>query len=183
MMNNDDHWLLLPALFAPAIVISAPAYAVQYLTVEQAQAALFPEAEQYTSVPRTLSEAEAETIEEMADVRVRNRQMHAWKAEADGKLLGWFLVDEVLGKHEFITYAVALDSNGAVQGIEIMDYRETHGDEVRNKQWQAQFTGKQHGAPLTLDEDIQNIAGATLSCKHITDGIKRLLATYNTILK
>jgi Na+-transporting NADH:ubiquinone oxidoreductase subunit NqrC len=183
MMNKNDQWLLLPALLAPAVVISAPAYATQYLTVEQAQAALFPEAGQFTAVPLVLTSAQAEAIEDMADVRVRNQKLHVWKAEQDGKHLGWFLVDEVLGKHEFITYAVALDTGGAVQGIEIMDYRESHGEEVRNKKWQAQFYGKQHGAVLKLDEDIQNIGGATLSCKHITDGVKRLLATYETVLK
>ena len=182
-MNNDDHWLLVPALFVPAIVISAPAYAVQYLTVEQAQSELFPQATGFTRLDITLSEAQEEAIEDAVVVRVRNRKLHIWKAETDEQFLGWFIVDEVLGKHEYITYAVALDEQGAVQGIEIMDYRETHGDEVRNEKWQAQFYGKQHGAPLTLDEDIQNIAGATLSCKHITDGVKRLLATYDRVLK
>lgn len=182
-MNNDNHWWLAPALFAPAIVIPAPAYAVQYLTVEQAQAELFPTATVFARQGITLSEEQEEAIEDAVDIRVRNQELHVWKAKTDEQFLGWFIVDEVLGKHEFITYAVALDDQGAVAGIEIMDYRETHGDEVRNEKWQAQFQGKQHGASLTLDEDIQNIAGATLSCKHITDGVKRLLATYDSVLK
>ena len=114
---------------------------------------------------------------------MRGAELPAWRVEAGGKLAGWFLLDEVYGKHEFITYAVALDATGTVRGIEIMDYRETHGGEVRNAKWRAQFTGKRAGAPLRLDEDIQNISGATLSCKHIGDGVKRLLATYETVLK
>ncbi len=36
--------------------------------------------------------------------------------------------------------------------------------------------------PLKLTEDIQNISGATLSSKHITDGVRRLLATYELVL-
>ncbi len=35
---------------------------------------------------------------------------------------------------------------------------------------------------LKLTEDIQNISGATLSSKHITDGVRRLLATYDLVL-
>ena len=38
-------------------------------------------------------------------------------------------------------------------------------------------------AHLKLDEDIQNISGATLSCRHLTDGVKRLLALYDLVLK
>jgi hypothetical protein len=31
---------------------------------------------------------------------------------------------------------------------------------------------------VRIGRDIQNISGATLSCEHVTDGIRRLLATY-----
>ena len=67
--------------------------------------------------------------------------------------------------------------------IEIMDYRESYGYEIRNEAWRRQFVGKRDGDPLKLDVDIQNIGGATLSCRHITDGVKRLLALYNVALK
>ena len=87
-------------------------------------------------------------------------------------------MDEVLGKHEFITYAAALDASGAVLGVEIMDYRETYGYQVRDAQWRKQFAGKTVRSPLKLDDDIKNISGATLSSRHVTDGVKRLLATH-----
>jgi len=66
--------------------------------------------------------------------------------------------------------------------VEILEYRETYGDQVRNEAWRAQFTGKTHAAPLKLGTDIQNISGATLSSRHITDGVKRLLTTYDLVL-
>ncbi len=116
-------------------------------------------------------------------MRVRTAQVTAWHAKQGGKATGWFMLDEVYGKHEFITYAVAIGVDGAVKGVEILDYRETHGGEVKNPKWRAQFTGKKAGDTLKLDEDIKNISGATLSCKHLTDGVKRLLATYEAALK
>jgi Na+-translocating ferredoxin:NAD+ oxidoreductase RnfG subunit len=96
---------------------------------------------------------------------------------------GWFIVDEVVGKHEFITYAVGLNANGSVKQIEVMDYRETYGGEIRNENWRTQFVGKTSQSQLKLDKDIKNISGATLSCRHITDGVKRLLAFYEIALK
>ena len=86
-------------------------------------------------------------------------------------------IDKVYGKHEFITYAVALDTGGGVRGIEIMDYRESYGDQIRQPKWRAQFAGKRYGQPLAIDKQIKNISGATLSCVHITEGVRRLLAT------
>jgi Na+-translocating ferredoxin:NAD+ oxidoreductase RnfG subunit len=178
-MHQNLIWLSLPALAAAAL----PAHAVQYLTVEQAQRALFPEAGGFKEARVLLSAEQRAAIERASKVRVRGAELAAWRAEAGGKPVGWFLLDEVYGKHEFITYAVALDASGAVRGIEILDYRETHGGEVRNPKWRAQFTGKRADAPLELDEDIRNISGATLSCKHIADGVRRLLTTYEAVLK
>lgn len=181
-MNNFDRWLLVPALILPAAA-SAPAFAVQYLSVEQAQKVLFPGAEQFEAKPVTLSASQRSAIESASGVRVRTAEVKAWRAKQGGRAQGWFVLDEVYGKHEFITYAVAIGLDGTVKGVEILDYRETHGGEVQNPKWRAQFTGKKAGDTLKLDEDIKNISGATLSCKHITDGVKRLLSTYEVVLK
>ena len=81
-----------------------------------------------------------------------------------------------------IPYALALNSDGSVRGIEILEYRESYGGQVREPLWRAQFIGKRHGAEFALYEDIQNISGATLSSRHITDGVKRLLATYDIVV-
>jgi Na+-transporting NADH:ubiquinone oxidoreductase subunit NqrC len=178
-MHKDLIWLSLPALAVSAL----PAHAVEYFTLEQAQHALFPEASGFKEAKVLLTSEQREAIQKASKVRVRVPELNAWRVEAGGKLAGWFLVDEVYGKHEFITYAVALDATGAVRGIEIMDYRETHGGQVRNANWRAQFTGKRAGAPLELDQDIKNISGATLSCKHIAEGVRRLLASYEAALK
>src|SRR5947199_9242697 len=95
----------------------------------------------------------------------------------------WFIVDEVVGKHDFITYAAGLNPDGSVKQIEIMDYRETYGGHIRDQKWRAQFVGKTSKSTLKLDGDVKNISGATLSCRHITDGVKRLLAVYEIALR
>lgn len=165
---------------APALVISgaAPSYAVTYLNVEQAQQAIFPGAK-LTAADVQLTDAQRKAIEKTSGVRVRHPAQKIWKVEGGG----WFLLDEVIGKHEFITYAVGLSKDGAVKQIEIMDYRETYGYQIRNDKWRAQFIGKTSQSKLKLDDDIKNVSGATLSCRHITEGVKRLLALYDLVLK
>ena len=181
-MSHSPAWLIVPALMAPAAMVS-PAYATQYLTAEAARQLMFPDASAFVPHPVRLTEAQKSEVGKAARVRMRFPEQPVWQVMADGKPAGWFVLDEVYGKHEFITYAVALDASGAVRGVEILDYRETHGGEIRNAKWRAQFNGVRHGAALKLDEDIQIISGATLSCKHISEGVRRVLAIHAVALK
>ena len=153
----SQRWpLFLPA---PLAVTLPAAHATVYLTVEQAQQTLFPG-------------ARLMPLERAGRERV-------WRADSEG----WFIVDQVLGKHELITYALALGRDGRVRGLEILEYRESHGGQVREGGWRAQFLGKNADDPLQLERDIANISGATLSCRHVTEGVKRLLGLHERELR
>lgn len=174
-------------IIAPsAIVISAgaiPCYATTYLTIQQAQKLCFAGATEFVPADVTLTPAQKKAIEKDSGVRVRLETQKIRRAMDGSKFLGWVIQDEVLGKHEFIQWVLALNADGSVRRIEILDYRETYGYQVRDEKWLAQFYGKEHGAKLKLDDDIKNISGATLSSRHITDGVKRLLSLYELVLK
>lgn len=165
-------------LAAGIVMAGGPAYATVYLSVEQAQALLFPGAT-FQPDPRTLTEDQAKAIAHASGVDVRSKQVKAWRASTGG----WFLVDEVVGKHDYIPFALALDDRGAIKGVEILEYREAYGDQIRTPEWRRQFTGKAPGTKLQLDKNIRNVSGATLSCKHVTDGVERLLVTYDLVLR
>lgn len=168
--------LIVPAAaLAPA---SLAAYAVTYATVEQAQQQMFP-GETLAPSFAELSDEQARQIEARSGVDVRRRQVKAWKASGGG----WFIADDVVGKHEFITFALALTADGKVKQIEVLDYRESYGGQIREVAWRAQFTGKDASDPVRLGEDIRNVSGATLSCKNLTNGVRRLLAFYEVVLK
>ena len=171
-------WQFFGSAAIAMVVTTVPAHATVYLTLDEAQQALLPGVA-LTPMPVRLSDEQKAAIGKVSGVAVRNAEQRVWRA-ASGE---FFIVDEVIGKHEYITYAAALGGDGAVRGIEIMEYRESYGYEVRDPEWRRQFVGKKSGATLTLDGDIKNIGGATLSCRHITDGVKRLLALYDVALK
>ena len=173
-MDAFNRWLL-PSV---AIVAVPSAHATQYMTVEQAQQAIFPGAS-FTPAFVTITDQQRKEIERRTDVNVRLREQRVWRVSTGG----FFILDEVIGKHEFITYAIGLNGDGSVHQIEIMDYRESYGYEIRNAEWRRQFVGRRAGDRLKFDDDIKNISGATLSCRHITEGVKRVLAFYEVALK
>jgi Na+-translocating ferredoxin:NAD+ oxidoreductase subunit G len=169
MKSIHGLWLL------PAAAIVSPAYATDYLTVEQAQRAIFPDAQQFVERSADISSDQKKQIKKLAGVQQRWDTQKMWLAEKDGKAIGWFIVDDVIGKHEFITYAAGISMDGKVIGIDVMSYRETHGGAIREKLWRDHFVGKTLKDPFKLDEDVPNISGGTLSCRNVLDGVKRLL--------
>lgn len=168
-------FILLP--LTAVATAGGPAYATVYLSVAQAQSVMFPGAT-FQPDSRTLTEKQVKAVEHASGVPVRNHQLKAWRVSSGG----WFVVDEVVGKHEFIPFAVGFDKDGAVSAIEILEYHEAYGGQIRDPAWLRQFYGKPPGARLRLEKEIRNVSGATLSCKHITDGVSRLLATYEVAL-
>jgi Na+-transporting NADH:ubiquinone oxidoreductase subunit NqrC len=149
-----------------------------FLTEEKALAALGG-GKKLTASPVTLTPEQKKAIASASDVRVRSLDLKVWRAD-NGDCV---ILDNVVGKHEFIDFAVAISKEGKVTGVEIMTYRESYGGEVRNAKWRAQFSGKTVSSAVKIDDDIKNIAGATLSSVHITDGVRRLLHTWSLVLK
>ncbi len=152
------------------------AYAEVYLTEQQAVDVFFPGVAMKEGW-FDLNPSEASSIEKRSHERVLTKRIRMWTGP-EGETV---IIDEVVGKHEFITYAVGLNADGTVKGIEIMDYRETYGYQVRDESWRKRFVGKSIKDPLKVDKDIPNISGATLSSVHVTNGVRRVLFTYETL--
>ena len=152
-------------------------YAKTYLTGDQARQLIFP-SKNFTKVNVVLSKAQMKAIKSAAKVRVHHSKLNAYKA-SDGC---WFIIDQVYGKHEFIDYAIGLNKDGSIKGVEILTYRESYGHQIRNPKWRTQLHGKALNSPVAIDKDIKNISGATLSCVHIVDGSRRILHTWQQVL-
>lgn len=171
--------IILPASMVPA----TNSFAAEYLSVPQSQKELFPEADKFVDAKITLTDVQRDEIKKLSGTRQREAEQAVWRAEKNGQLVGWFLVDEVIGKHEFITYATAISPVGRVIGVDILVYRETYGFQIRDAEWRGQFKGKSLQDHFKLDDDIRNITGATLSSRNVMNGVKRLLALAQVALK
>src|ERR1700719_3257065 len=148
---------------APAALVMSvgSAHAVQYLSLAEAQRHAFPSATNFSVV-------QADRI---------------WRGGAGGRVVGCLIFDRVIGKHLYIDYSVALDPSGRIRQVDILQYRESYGGEIRSPSWLAQVVGKTNGSALKINGDIRNISGATLSSTHVTEGVKRVLAAYGTRLR
>lgn len=162
---------------APAVI------AADYLSLEAAQHGLFPQAERFEETIPALSPRQKQAVAELAGPQPPHRSLQVWKALRAGELLGYMFVDEVLGRQDMITYAVAIDQSGRTSALEVLSYRESHGGEIRGTAWRKQFAGRRGLDELRFAVDIKNVAGATLSCEHVTQGVRWIVALWQVALR
>jgi FMN-binding domain len=159
---------MLAALLPAPVVVAA-----DYLSIEAAQTAIFPQADGFQEVLL------ARSPEQMQSLLARAGP----QPPRGGVLLGHVFVDEVIGRQSLITYALGIDTHGALGTLEILSYRESHGGEIRNAAWRAQFAHRDALEHLRFRTDIKNISGATLSSEHVTQGVRWLLALWQSALR
>src|SRR3984893_887436 len=179
-MTDPDGGSLGRALALVALT-AAPVHivvATEYLSGEGAQKALVPQAGRVSEFVLSLTAAQREQVARLAGPQPPHRSLRAWKAMRGGELAGYVFVDEVIGREDFITYAAGIGAAGHLGALEVLAYRESHGGEIRSDAWRRQFAGRQGLGQLHVQTDIKNIAGATLSCEHVTEGVRWLVALW-----
>lgn len=161
-----------------ALLLPLTSNATIHVSLETVQQSMFPN-QKLTLTPVNLTEATRDKMQELSSVRQTFKADHIYRTDKGD----WLVIDEVVGKHEMIKYAVGINANGTVKQIEVMDYVESYGYEVNEPKWRQQFVGKTAASPIKLNKDIDNISGATLSSKHLSDGVKRVMVMYDAVLK
>lgn len=117
-------------------------------------------------------------LKQKIEIEVRQRFytdfIYIYTLKKNKEVIGYALLDNVLGKVQPITFLVLYDKSFVVTDLKVLIYREEHGGEVRNDIWTEQFKGKNNNSNFKLGEDIDGISGATISSKSITNGVKKL---------
>lgn len=167
-----------------AVVAEAPYEILQvFASEDEAARQLFPDAVTFRRDAVSLTAEQVEAIEQSAD--------HQWSGTmepvvyvavaTDGRVLGYGVVMNEMGKHHDITFMVGVTSEKAVQGVDVLVYRESRGGEVRQRRFLRQFRGKSLGDAVRGGVDIVNITGATLSVNAINRGVRKALALVGTV--
>jgi Na+-translocating ferredoxin:NAD+ oxidoreductase RnfG subunit len=174
-------------LLAGLLVLAATALAQRhaegqegvFLSEEEAPRAVFPEADAF----------DREVVQATPQLRARMRALLAgvepsvwedayvtFRVRRDGAVIGRAVIVEEIGKHRPITFVIGVRPDGRVNDVAVMAYREAYGGEVRSKRFLVQYRDKSGADRLQPHEDIQNIAGATLSVEAAGRAVKKATA-------
>lgn len=166
---------LVHLAFATALACLAaalPAYGATYWTIPTVLKSFFSSSKKVGYRKVALSDADAAEIAKKIGTAIK-RDWVVYVAESDGAHDGYAIKDEEKGLHEPIDFAVKFSASGAVDRVEILEYREAYGDEVRGDRFREQFRGKTASDPITAGKDIDIVSGASISSRSVALGVKR----------
>jgi Na+-translocating ferredoxin:NAD+ oxidoreductase RnfG subunit len=135
---------------------------------------VFPGADDFVFKPAEISSEARQKAEQASAQSFIIDKLYLWQILQDEKVIGWAVIDNVLGKVQPITYLVIFDATMTVTQVQVLRYREQYGGAVQNPVWLNQFKGFQADAGFRLGEDIDGITGATLSANALARGVKRM---------
>ena len=179
MRARLHHWIVVCA----ALVLGRPpeARATVYLTREEALRLAFGPSASITEERRALDPTVRADVEQRLGRPVPEQSFAFYVGRSASGVEGYGVVLEELGKHEPITFFVAISPKGSVKDVMVLEYRETRGGDVRQKGFLKQYVGKTSHDPLELEEDITPISGATISARAMSDGVKKALVIWEAI--
>lgn len=152
-----------------------------YLTPEEAAKLTFPNSTSIRKEVLTLTPQQKAQIEDIIGWKFPETSFECFIGETNGKVDGWAIIQNTIGKHKPMTYMVGVDTEGKATNVEVLVYRESRGSEVRTKRFNYQYQGKDVFDPIRINRDIINISGATMSVRSMSAGVKRALVIVDQV--
>ena len=156
--------------------VSLPARAAgNFFTTPQVLKEFFPQSQRVTYRKVKLGAAEQAALQARLGYKPAKPEYVFFVATTGEHVDGYALIDEELGQHEQITFAVKLSPEGTVERHEVMVYREAYGQEISDARFRRQFQGKTVKDPVRAGTDIDVVTGATISSRSMAVGVRRAL--------
>jgi len=146
-----------------------------YLTEDEAVKLMFPDSERIRKEVLSLTAEQKAQVENRIGWSFLEQSFDVYLGETNGKIDGYAIVQNTIGKYRPITYLVGVDPTGRVMNFEVLVYRESRGNEITRKRFNYQYEGKTVFDPIRINRDIINITGATMSVRSASAGVKRVL--------
>ncbi len=103
--------------------------------------------------------------------RVDNGLYSAWSGPGESDLLGYVAIGTASGYGGPIELAVAVDLEGRISGLSVVNHKETPAwfDRVEDRSFMDALTGKSYGDAFTLGEDVDGVTGATYTARGLAE--------------
>jgi hypothetical protein len=162
-----------------ASVAALPASSTVLVTVEEALAAAFPDAE-LVRESLFLDDDQLERAEELAGRRPHSGLVTRYRAIADGQLVGWAYLDTHRVRTLPETLMIVISPDAVVVRVEVVAFREPL-EYIPPDGWYEQFDDRVLDDELELKRAIRPVTGATLTARATTDAVRRVLAIHRAV--
>ncbi|MBI5144460.1 MAG: FMN-binding protein [Candidatus Omnitrophica bacterium] len=161
-------------------------YAEVFCTADQCVKIMFPDAQNVKKEVKALTDGEKRLISKAAGIEFDpelDKEYNFYIAEKNGQVIGYTVEDTVKGKWGPIRYMAALDPAGKIRDVIVMELVERRGRPVKERRFLDQFVGKDIASPIKLNKDVKGVAGATISSRGMSNGVRKLVYVFNELYK
>ncbi|MBI3005485.1 MAG: FMN-binding protein, partial [Ignavibacteriales bacterium] len=159
-------------IFIPSILC-----AQVYLTKEEVLKIYFPGSAASQRKTVFLTDEQVKNIQEKSKARVESKIVTYYVGRDSSGNAGYAFFETQTIRTMPATYVVVVNADTSLRAVEILAFYEPE-DYLPSKKWLAQFTNKNPRSDLWLKRGIHNMVGATLSAQALSDGVRRILATF-----
>jgi Na+-translocating ferredoxin:NAD+ oxidoreductase RnfG subunit len=156
------------ALVAAVAIASPPSAARSYWSRAELLKEMFSTSQRVDWVELTAEEA-------TAALGAAHKKTVVYIARTGDVVDGFAIIEDVQGQHEPITFGVQVDTTGHIRRVEVMEYREAYGEEIRDPRFLRQLQGKTLSDAIKPGVDVDGITGATISSRSATVVARRAL--------
>lgn len=164
-------------LLLAATLLTSHLSAQVFLTKDEALRIFFPEPASIERRNLFLTDAEVDRIQAQAKAKVGSKIVTYYVGRLDNHVQGYAFLDTRTIRTEPATYMVVINPDSSLRAVELLAFYEPE-DYLPPKRWLSLFEKKKNNDDLWLKRGIHSISGATLSAQAITEGVRRILATF-----
>ena len=169
-------------MLALAILPAMPASAKVFTSQNEALRESFPDATRIERGTHVLRASEVEHLTEVLGSELKSKLVVIHTAWKDDVVLGYAHIDVHNVRTQPEAFMIVVEPGGEVRSVRILAFHEPL-DYLPTERWYGQFTGKTGSDELRVGRDVHGVVGATLSARAATNGVRRMLAYWEVLLK
>ncbi len=161
---------------------SQQAQAKVFHSREEALALAFAGADRQDSTTFFLSEEEVQRVATLATAPVDSKLATFYVGYKADQIVGYAFIETHLVRTLPEAFLILLSPSGVVQKLFVLAFYEPE-EYLPSDRWLQQFDQKALGPELQIRRDIHGVAGATLTSRAITNGVRKVLALFQVLIQ
>lgn len=103
------------------------------------------------------------------------QEFKVYRVFAEGKIIGWAVKLDEMGKIKPITFLVGIGVEGKVAAVNVLEYHDIFGTEIKRRSFLRQFQGKSLRDKINVGQDIDAVTSATISSEAAASAVRKAL--------
>jgi hypothetical protein len=153
-----------------------------FYSKQEALALAFPEGEKVETRTFFLTEDQRQRISALANTALETKLATVYVGQKADQVVGYAFIETTVVRTLPETFLIVVSPTGVVEKLFVLAFYEPE-EYLPSDRWLRQFDQKTLSPELQLRRDIHGIAGATLTARSVTSGVRKVLALFHVLIQ